>query len=90
MMKLIVIILAGSALFISGLFNVAAAEDINAKELFESKCSICHSIERPKSKKKTRTGWETTVMRMKNSNGAPITDEEAKIIIDYLAAEYGE
>jgi hypothetical protein len=29
-------------------------------------------------------------MRMKNSNGAQITDEEAKIIIDYLAEEYGK
>jgi hypothetical protein len=58
--------------------------------LFESKCSICHSINRPKSKNKSKEGWEATVMRMKNKNGCPITDEEAKMIIDYLAEKYGK
>jgi len=55
------------------------------KSLFEKKCSICHSIDRPKSKKKTEDEWKKTVMRMKNVNGAAITDEEAKKIIDYLS-----
>ncbi len=60
-----------------------------AKTLFETKCSICHTIERPKGKKKSIEGWEATVMRMKNTNGCPITDEEAGMIIDYLAENYG-
>ncbi len=62
---------------------------VDAKALFEGKCSRCHSIERPKSKKKTEEAWKTTVMRMKNVNGCPITDDEAKTIIDYLADNYG-
>ena len=62
---------------------------IDAKALFEKNCSRCHTIERPKSKKKTKAEWKKTVMRMKNVNGSPITDEEAKIIIDYLAENYG-
>jgi len=41
------------------------------------------------SKKKTKEAWKTTVMRMKNVNGCPITDDEAMIIIDYLAENYG-
>ncbi len=61
-----------------------------AKAIFEQKCSICHSIERPKSKKKTAKEWESTVMRMKDVNGCPITDEEAKSIIDYLSKNYNK
>ncbi|GBD98527.1 hypothetical protein BMS3Abin07_00547 [bacterium BMS3Abin07] len=52
--------------------------------------SICHSIDRPKQRKNQKKGWDATVMRMKDKNGCPITDEEAKIIIDYLAEEYGK
>ncbi len=63
---------------------------VDAKALFEQKCSTCHSIDRPKSKKKTAKEWENTVMRMKNVNGCPITDEEAKIIIDYLSKNYSK
>lgn len=38
---------------------------------------------------KTKEGWEATVMRMKDENDAPISNEEARIIIDYLAENYG-
>lgn len=58
--------------------------DPEAGALFESKCSICHPASRPLGKTKDRAGWTTTVMRMKNGNGCPITDEEAGVIIDYL------
>ncbi len=67
-----------------------ATSTVDAKSLFEEKCSICHSLERPKSKEKTYDEWEATVTRMKDVNGCPITDEEAKIIIDYLAKNYGK
>jgi len=61
-----------------------------AKELFEKKCSACHKTDRATSKKKTQKEWETTVMRMINARGAQISDAEAKIIIDYLTANYGK
>ncbi len=61
----------------------------SALELFERKCSLCHSIDRPKSKKKSPEEWKNTVMRMKNKNGCPISDKEAEIIIKYLAENYG-
>ena len=71
--------------------NAHSAEEksVDAKSLFEQKCSRCHTIERPKSKQKTRAEWEATVMRMKNVNGCPISDQEAEIIINYLAENYG-
>ena len=40
------------------------------------------------SKNKSKEGWTGTVLRMKNKNGCPINDEEAKMIIDYLAEKY--
>lgn len=93
MNRIIISTLAGAAIVVSGMFfHVSAAEEegnINAKALFESKCSLCHTINRPRSKQKTKEGWTSTVMRMKNRNGAPVTDEEAKTIIDYLSEEYG-
>ncbi|MEE9176754.1 MAG: hypothetical protein V3U19_11360 [Thermodesulfobacteriota bacterium] len=65
-----------------------------AKALFESKCSVCHSPDRPRSKRKTRDEWSSTVKRMQDKNGARtkagLTDADAEIIIDYLAADYGK
>jgi cytochrome c5 len=58
--------------------------DPKAKALFESKCSACHELSRPLGKNKDRDGWAKTVARMQKVNGCPITDEEAKTIIDYL------
>ncbi len=62
---------------------------VDAKALFNQKCSICHSIDSPKSKKKAADEWKSTVMRMKNVNGAPVTDDEAQAIIDYLSKHFG-
>ena len=79
-------------IFLAGVVLVTPnkSEGVDAKALFESKCKLCHSIERPKSKKKSADAWKNTVMRMKNINGCPITDEEAGIIIKYLTDHYGD
>lgn len=61
---------------------------VEAKSLFEIKCSLCHSLDRPASKSKSYDEWLSTVYRMKK-NGAPINDDEAKIIAAYLAEVYG-
>jgi hypothetical protein len=90
------------AMYISGIMFLTASgmtvygangtkTDMNdAKTLFEKQCSVCHKFERATSKKKVPAGWEKTVKRMKESNGAKITDEEAKIITEYLANNYGK
>ncbi len=86
-----IVVYAITLMFISVAASTGYGEEkkVDAKALFEKNCSRCHSIDRPKSKKKTKEAWETTVMRMKNVNGCPISDDEAKIIIDYLAENYG-
>jgi mono/diheme cytochrome c family protein len=60
------------------------------KTLFEKKCDACHGIKKATGQKKNQAEWTETVMRMKNKNGAPVNDEEAKIIIGYLAKNYGK
>lgn len=67
----------------------AGGVDPEAGALFESKCSICHELGRPLGKNRDRQGWTATVTRMKQVNGCPITDEEARAIIDYLTAIRG-
>jgi len=59
-----------------------------AEKLFEMKCKLCHSIDRPKNAKKTYEEWKSTVMRMK-SYAPVITDEQAELITDYLSHRYG-
>lgn len=73
-----------------GIVLASGTEAPNPTQLYEKKCSSCHPIERSKSKRKSEKGWRKTVMRMKNTNGAPITDEEAEIIIRHLTDKYGK
>lgn len=66
------------------------AADIDAKALFEKRCSMCHSVDRPLSKTKTGEEWRQTAMRMKAFAGDRISDEEAEIIIKYLTEIRGK
>jgi len=91
MNKLVIGYLA-TLVFVIGVTSGYGAEQSQAdgKGLFEAKCGTCHSIDRPKSKIKSKQEWEITVMRMKNVNRSPITDQEAKVIIEYLAWRFGK
>jgi cytochrome c2 len=64
-------------------------DQMDAKALFENKCSACHSTDRPKSKNKTASEWADTVERMRG-HGCAVNDAQAKIIVDYLAKNYGK
>ena len=90
--KTYLIYVASIILCLAGVFLLSPkkSDGTDAKALFEVKCSLCHTIERPKSKKKSHDAWKSTVTRMKNINGCPITDAEAEIIIKYLAENYGD
>ena len=61
----------------------------DARSLFEIKCSSCHSLDRPASKKKNYDEWLSTTHRMIDY-GATVTDEEAEVIATYLAQVYGK
>lgn len=55
--------------------------------LLETRCSVCHSPERAKSKQKTPEQWDATVSRMM-AKGARLTQEEKKVLLDYLSKTY--
>ena len=62
---------------------------MNGSTLLDTRCSICHSTDKPKQAKKTREKWEQTVNRMIDK-GAKLTDEEKEVLLDYLAKIYGD
>lgn len=61
---------------------------LNGATLLDTRCSICHSADKPRQAKKTHEQWEQTVTRM-ISHGARLTEAEKKVLLDYLAKTYG-
>jgi sulfite dehydrogenase (cytochrome) subunit B len=61
------------------------------RDVVEGFCGACHSPDYPRMNASflNRQGWETEVNKMIKVFGAPIEPANAKIIIDYLAANYG-
>ena len=56
----------------------------------ETFCNLCHSTDYITMQPKfSRLQWTATVNKMIKVMGAPISEEDAKIIINYLAAAYG-
>jgi cytochrome c5 len=55
-------------------------------------CSICHSVDYilMNSPIQDAAGWDKTVTKMIKVMGAPITPEDSKIIVAYLAQHYGK
>ena len=86
------------ALFSAALALPAAAQEkpVELKkapglEKVESHCSGCHSLDYivMNSPFPNAAVWEAEVTKMIRAFGAPIGDADAKIIIDYLKANYG-
>ncbi len=78
---------------------LAAAADTEAalhlkggpgREVTAAHCALCHSLEYipANAPAMDRAGWQKTVQKMRERFGAPITDEEAKVILDYLGTSY--
>jgi hypothetical protein len=79
----------------SGSARLHSAEDNHLKEapgrdLTAARCITCHSVEYIPSNAvaENRAGWQKTIQKMRERFGAPISDEEAKQILDYLDANY--
>jgi hypothetical protein len=58
----------------------------------ETNCAICHSLDyiEMNSPFLNAAGWDAEVTKMINAFGAPISPADAKIIGDYLKANYGQ
>jgi mono/diheme cytochrome c family protein len=63
-------------------------------EIAQSHCAICHSVDyittQPRSFANPRAVWTAEVAKMRKAYGAPMTDEDAAKIVDYLTAAYGK
>jgi len=62
--------------------------DLPGREIFELRCSRCHTVETPLSRRKDRADWERTVWAMRQ-RGARLTDEEAAEVVRYLVTVRG-
>lgn len=58
----------------------------------EASCGSCHSLDYIvlNSPFLDKAGWDASVTKMIRVFGAPISAEDAKVIADYLAANYGK
>ncbi len=65
----------------------ARAKD-RERELVEDVCTYCHNLDRLRGQQLTREEWRGLTKGM-ISEGAPVTDEELSMILDYLTKNYG-
>jgi cytochrome c5 len=59
------------------------------QELVEDVCIYCHSLDRLQGHELSREEWRDLIKGM-IFEGAPVTDEEFSLILDYLAKNYGK
>ncbi|MHC4946405.1 MAG: hypothetical protein ACYTG7_25615 [Planctomycetota bacterium] len=94
MKKIILTAILVLACFVLAYANSDTEADPNsnndAKALFEEKCDLCHGADYATDIKNTEEEWRVVVIRMKEDNGADMTDEEAETIIKYLTTHYGK
>ena len=67
-----------------------AAPVLDGKTLFDSKCGVCHGIDRAAVRAETKEKWASIVKDMQGKKADWISDAEAAKIVDYLAAEHGK
>jgi len=67
-----------------------AAPAADGKTLFDTKCGVCHGIDRTTVRTETKEKWASIVKDMQGKKADWISDAEATKIVDYLAAEHGK
>ena len=69
--------------------TVASPIRDRGRELVEDVCTYCHNLDRLRDKELSREEWRGLTKGM-ISEGAPVTDDELSMILDYLAKNYGK
>jgi cytochrome c5 len=64
------------------------AKELYEKALYEEICSYCHELDRVTRQALTREEWSGLIKGMVDE-GAPVTNEEFSMIVDYLAEHFG-
>jgi cytochrome c5 len=57
------------------------------KELVQTKCTICHNLDRILQSHRTRSEWQQLVTMMQDY-GADVSGDEEKTVVDYLAKSF--
>jgi hypothetical protein len=65
-------------------------KDAPGREVTAAHSALCHSLEYIPANAPAldRAGWQKTVQKMRERFGAPISDEEARAILEYLGTSY--
>lgn len=63
----------------------ATTAQADGAALARARCGTCHGLERLKGVPDDREAWASVVERMVD-RGASLTDEEADVLVDFLAA----
>lgn len=65
-------------------------QDAPNRDLVVARCSVCHSVDYVQMNAPVldRAGWQKSVRKMIDQFGAPIGEEDANRIIEYLATHY--
>ena len=61
--------------------------DGDGKKLIVAKCQLCHTLERVVNSHRTRDDWQS-IIDMMVEQGAALSEDETKSVVDYLAANY--
>ena len=79
-----------SAMVWAAAAEVSELKEAPGRDLTLGRCIACHSVEYIPSNAPAmnRAGWQKTIQKMRERFGAPISDEEARQILDYLDANY--
>jgi len=67
------------------------ASELTGYSLALQKCTTCHSAHYAEYQPPSAGAayWKAQVLRMKNVFKAPLTDEEAQTVVEYLSQNYG-
>ena len=78
-----------SATFAAG-ENEVQLHDAPDRDLVVARCSICHSVDYVQMNAPVfdHAGWEKSDRKMIDAFGAPISDDDAKRIVEYLGNNY--
>jgi len=91
---LILVLVSGALLTACGTTTTAAPPSTvppvvtaDGKTLLESRCTVCHNLDRVTSSHKTTADWTATVQKM-IGKGAKLNAQEQQLVINYLAQTY--
>jgi sulfite dehydrogenase (cytochrome) subunit B len=89
------LVLALCAMLPAGFAGGASEESIRlqdapGRDLVVARCSVCHSVDYVQMNAPVfdRTGWQKSVRKMIDVFGAPISEDDASRIVEYLGNNY--